>query len=129
VTPSFSVRDVATRDDSYFRLKMGVLAPGGELTPDRFRVLVGNGGDELIALQYEVIDAQATGKRSWRGFGSARTIPRSILRSKPPQAVTASTTSAFTRATSARDRRLLSRSAATTASRKVTSISRTIFRG
>ena len=33
VTPSFSVRDVATRDDSYFRLKMGVLAPGGELTP------------------------------------------------------------------------------------------------
>ena len=35
VTPSFSVRDVATRDDSYFRLKMGVLAPGGELTPDR----------------------------------------------------------------------------------------------
>lgn len=27
VVPSFSVRDVATRDDSYFRLKMGVLAP------------------------------------------------------------------------------------------------------
>lgn len=71
VTPSFSVRDVATRDDSYFRLKMGVLAPGGELTPDRFRVLVGNGGDELIALQYEVIDGAGDWKevlaRFWVG--------------------------------------------------------------
>lgn len=67
VTPSFSVRDVATRDDSYFRLKMGVLAPGGELTPDRFRVLVGNGGDELIALQYEVIDGA---RRLERGPGA-----------------------------------------------------------
>lgn len=71
VVPSFSVRDVATRDDSYFRLKMGVLAPGGELTPDRFRVLVGNGGDELIALQYEVIDGAGDWKevlaRFWVG--------------------------------------------------------------
>ena len=71
VTPSFSVRDVATRDDSYFRLKMGVLAPGGELTPDRFRALVGNGGDELIALQYEVIDGAGDWKevlaRFWVG--------------------------------------------------------------
>lgn len=50
VTPSFSVRDVATRDDSYFRLKMGVLAPGGRTDARAgFRVLVGNGGDELIA--------------------------------------------------------------------------------
>lgn len=62
VVPSFSVRDVATRDDLYFRLKMGVLAPDGGLTPDKFRMLVGNGGDELVALQYEVTDGEGPWK-------------------------------------------------------------------
>ena len=62
VVPSFSVDGVATKGDAYFRLKIGVLAPDGDLQPERFRVLIGNGGDERVPLQYEVTD----GTGAWR---------------------------------------------------------------
>lgn len=34
VVPSFSVDGVATKGDAYFRLKIGVLAPDGDLQPN-----------------------------------------------------------------------------------------------
>lgn len=55
VAPSFSVSGVATKGDCYFRLKMGVSASEDLLTPERFRLLIGNGGEEMVDLPYEVL--------------------------------------------------------------------------
>ncbi|WP_295939554.1 BACON domain-containing protein [uncultured Alistipes sp.] len=53
---TFAVNNVETKDDRYFRLKFGVRALSGTLTPTDLQVLIGNGGDEYVDLEYEVLE-------------------------------------------------------------------------
>lgn len=52
----FAVSGAETKGDFYFCLKFGVMAVSGTLTPADLQVLAGNGGDEYVDLEYEVID-------------------------------------------------------------------------
>lgn len=52
-TSSFTVTGAATKENLYFRLKIGVLAPTGLISPETFRILISDGGDEYVDLSYE----------------------------------------------------------------------------
>lgn len=57
--PMFAVSGVQTKENSYFRLKVAVSAAEGAVPPEAFRLGIGNGGDEFVDLEYEVLDTES----------------------------------------------------------------------
>lgn len=60
---AFVVRGVQTKENTCFRLRAAVRAEQGTVSPEAFRLRIGNGGDQFTDLGYEVLD---TGSEQWK---------------------------------------------------------------